>query len=168
MTMNACESANMPRLPPMRMRDTSTIPPARSPKPVAMSIEFNPTQLDARKLAPAPSVRKLDPSRLRDGYPILLANILCGSGHTQQAPLPWNGFPCAKSRQRVPDHAALVGDRGPAELLLKRLADGLRQPGAAADIEAIGVRMLSEGLPAELIGELHVLGRFDFLKLVRT
>src|SRR5215510_14228896 len=57
---------------------------------------------------------------------------------TQEPALPRDWLPGIKPRQRVPDHGALVGDGGPAELPFERLADRLRQPGAAADIEADG------------------------------
>src|SRR5262245_50010777 len=66
-------------------------------------------------------------------------------GHTQEAALPRDWPPGTQSRQRVPDHGALVGDGGPAELPFEGLADRLRQPGAAADIEAVGIRVLGEG-----------------------
>src|SRR4029453_10521467 len=62
-----------------------------------------------------------------------------GLSSTQEAALPRDWLPGAEPRQRVPDHGALVGDRGPAELAFKRLADRLRQPGAAADKEAAGL-----------------------------
>src|SRR5262249_58034486 len=88
--------------------------------------------------------------------------------HAQEAALPRNWPPGAKPRQGVPDHGALVGNGGPAELALERLADRLRQPGAAADIEAVGVRVPGEGLPAELIGELHVVGGLNLLEPVRA
>src|SRR5262249_11515458 len=75
------------------------------------------------------------------------------------------GFPGAQDAQRVPDHRTGGGNRRLAEIALKRLADRLGEPGAAADIEAVSLRIALECCAAEVVGELHVLIERDFLEL---
>src|SRR3954471_13183312 len=89
------------------------------------------------------------------------------SGRFQQPPLPRERLPMVQSGERVPDHAALVGNGWLAEFTLKRLTDGLREPGPAPDIQSVGVRIARERRPPEFVCERHVVGAGDFLKFGR-
>src|SRR5262244_2292428 len=109
-------------------------------------------------------------SRMKTGAVRTTAAAACShasiSGGREKPTLTGDRLPVAEPSERVPDHAALVGNRGPAVLALERLANRLGEPGAAADIESVGVRVLRECRTSKFVGKLHVIGGRDLLKLV--
>src|SRR5262245_8111220 len=62
MTMAAWVSANMRRSPPIRMSDTSTMPPAIKPRPVATSMDETPAPYATGRTK---AMRRRDPRRRR-------------------------------------------------------------------------------------------------------
>src|SRR5262249_18011133 len=153
--------------------------PAIRPRPVAISMDLTQRTPDAR----GPSGRRSmepSPTALKGRLPLhhALGGNHCNYGRMatmsrpqagalrrrQELPLPRDWLPRPEPRERVPNHCAHVGNAGFAEFAFQRLADRLGQPGAAADIEPVGVGMALEGRAAELIGELHVIGGRDLLE----
>src|SRR5882672_3691231 len=85
----------------------------------------------------------------------------------QQAAMALDRAPGLENIQNVPKLRRLIADCGLAEFLLQLLRDRLREPGAAADIDRVAVRVTEKGAPAELVGELHVVARIDLLEVCR-
>src|SRR5262249_60668223 len=98
-------------------------------------------------------------SRMKTGAVRTTAAAACSyasiSGGREKPTLTGDRLPVAEPSERVPDHAALVGNRGPAVLALERLANRLGEPGAAADIEAVGGRWLRACPPTKFDSTLN-------------
>src|SRR5438477_12031305 len=90
----------------------------------------------------------------------LLFNDLGGEGaqwsRRQQPPLPWYRSPIVEARKRVPDHGAHVRNARLAEFALERLADRLRQPRPAANVESVSIRKTRQCGPAKFERQRHV------------
>src|SRR5437870_2390772 len=85
----------------------------------------------------------------------------------QQPSVAIDRLPVVEEMQDVPKLRGLIAERGLAELLLQAIGHGLGQPGAAADIDRVAIRIVEEGAAAEVIGHLHMVARVDLLELRR-
>src|SRR5947208_1974050 len=77
----------------------------------------------------------------------------------QQSPVALDRRPVLEQMQNVPELRGLIAERGLAELLLEPIAHRLGQPGAAADIDRVAIRIVLEGAATKLIGHQHVVAR---------
>src|SRR4051812_16899793 len=90
------------------------------------------------------------------------------SPHRQYPAVPRHWLPGAEHFERIADHGGLVAQHRFAEFCLQANRDRLGDPGTAADIDCVAIRMITKRLAPEVIGKPHVVAGRNLVEVVRV